>query len=55
MFEEEVFITYDFFAPPVTLEVTGEPLRSTTRAAISEQVRQLLTDAEAIAQQRVVT
>lgn len=44
-----------FFAPPVTLEVTGEPLRSTTRAAISEQVRQLLTDAEATAQQRVVT
>ncbi len=43
-----------FFAPPVTLAVTGEPLRSTTRAAITEQVRQLLTDAEAIAEMRVV-
>lgn len=43
-----------FFAPPVTLTVTGDPLRTTTRAAVDEQVRQLLADAEELASMRVV-
>jgi len=43
-----------FFAPPVTLEVSGDPLRTTTRSAVAEQVRQLLADAEELASMRVV-
>ena len=43
-----------FFAPPVTVTVPGDPLRSDTRAAIAEQVRQILADAEALAGMRVV-
>ncbi len=43
-----------FYAPPVTLTVTGDPLRTTTRAAVEEQVRQLLVDAEELAAMRVV-
>ncbi len=30
-----------YFAPPVTVDVAGDPLRSRTRAAVTEQVRQL--------------
>ena len=43
-----------FFAPPVTLEVSGDPLRTTTRSAVAEQVRQFLADAEELASMRVV-
>lgn len=43
-----------FFAPPVTLEVSGDPLRTTTRSAVAEQVRQILADAEELASMRVV-
>ena len=43
-----------FFAPPATLEVSGDPLRTTTRSAVAEQVRQLLADAEELASMRVV-
>jgi len=43
-----------FYAPPVALTVTGDPLRTTTRAAVEEQVRQLLVDAEELAAMRVV-
>jgi 1-acyl-sn-glycerol-3-phosphate acyltransferase len=41
-----------FFAPPVTVVVTGDPLRSRTRTAVTEQVRQLLIDAEELAGRR---
>jgi endonuclease YncB( thermonuclease family) len=43
-----------FYAPPVALTVTGDPLRTTTRAAVEEQVRQVLVDAEELAAMRVV-
>jgi hypothetical protein len=43
-----------FFAPPVTLQLPGDPLRAATRSAIAEQVRQLLADAEELASMRVV-
>ena len=35
-----------YFAPAVTLDVTGDPLRASTRASVEEQVRQLVSDAE---------
>lgn len=41
-----------YFMPPVTIEVPGEPLRASTRAAIEEQVRQVVSDAEAQAMMR---
>ena len=42
-----------FFAPPVTVSVPGDPLRTATRSAVAEQVRQLLADAEEFASMRV--
>ena len=44
-----------FYAPPVALTVTGDPLRTSTRTAVVEQVRQLLADAEELAEMRVVS
>ena len=44
-----------FFAPPVAIEVTGDPLRTATRSAVAERVRQLLADAEELAAMRVVS
>lgn len=41
-----------YFAPAVTLDVTGDPLRTSTRASIEEQVRQLVSDAEELAAMR---
>jgi hypothetical protein len=41
-----------YFAPAVTLDVTGDPLRTSTRAGIEEQVRQLVSDAEELAAMR---
>jgi len=41
-----------YFAPAVTLDVTGDPLRTSTRASIEEQVRQLVSDAENVAAMR---
>lgn len=41
-----------YFAPPVTVDVAGDPLRSRTRAAIAEQVRQIVSDAEELAGMR---
>lgn len=41
-----------YFMPPVTIEVPGEPLRASTRAAIEEQVRQVVSDAESQAMLR---
>ena len=41
-----------YFAPPVTVTVAGDPLRARTRAAVTEQVRQLLIDAEELAGRR---
>jgi hypothetical protein len=41
-----------YFAPAVTLDVTGDPLRTSTRAGIEEQVRQLVSDAEGLAAMR---
>ncbi len=38
-----------FFAPPVMISVPGDPLRARTRAAVVEQVRQLVSDAEDLA------
>jgi len=43
-----------FFAPPTIVKVPGDPRRTTVRAAVTEQVRQLLTDAEELASRRVV-
>lgn len=34
-----------YFVPPVRLDVPGDPRRPTTRAAVAEQVRQLVADA----------
>jgi hypothetical protein len=41
-----------YFAPAVTLDITGDPLRTSTRAGIEEQVRQLVSDAEGLAAMR---
>jgi 1-acyl-sn-glycerol-3-phosphate acyltransferase len=41
-----------YFAPAVRLDVTGDPLRTSTRASIEEQVRQLVSDAEELAAMR---
>ena len=41
-----------YFAPPVAITVQGDPLRSATRAAVAEQVRQIVADAEHLAAQR---
>jgi hypothetical protein len=41
-----------FFAPPVAVTVPGDPLRTSTRAAVAEQVRQLISDAEELAGRR---
>ena len=41
-----------YFAPAVTLDVTGDPLRASTRASVEEQVRQLVSDAEKVAAMR---
>lgn len=41
-----------YFAPPVTIDLPGDPLRATTRAGIEEQVRQVLRDAEDLAMMR---
>jgi hypothetical protein len=41
-----------YFAPAVTVRVPGDPLRAGTRAAIAEQVRQIVSDAEDIAAMR---
>ncbi len=41
-----------YFAPPVTVSVVGDPLRSSTRAAVTEQIRQLVRDAEELAGMR---
>jgi 1-acyl-sn-glycerol-3-phosphate acyltransferase len=41
-----------YFAPAVALDVTGDPLRTSTRASIEEQVRQLVSDAEELAAMR---
>jgi 1-acyl-sn-glycerol-3-phosphate acyltransferase len=41
-----------YFAPAVTVDVTGDPLRTSTRAAIEEQVRQIVRDAEGLAAMR---
>ena len=41
-----------YFSAPVTIEVPGDPLRASTRAAIEEQVRQVVSDAEAEAMLR---
>lgn len=35
-----------YFSPAVPVSVTGDPLRATTRAAVVEQVRQIVSDAE---------
>ena len=42
-----------FFLEPVHVEVAGDPLRSSTRTAIVEQVRQLVADAEKVAMMRM--
>jgi hypothetical protein len=41
-----------YYFPPVAIDVPGDPLRTTTRAAVDEQVRQAVSDAERIADQR---
>jgi len=41
-----------YFVPPVHVEVPGDPLRTTTRAAVAEQVRQLVADATDHARRR---
>jgi len=41
-----------YYTEPATIEVVGEPWRVTTRAAIEERVRQLLSDAERTAAMR---
>jgi hypothetical protein len=41
-----------FFSPLVTMNVVGDPLRASTRAALTEQVRQLVSDAEELAGMR---
>lgn len=41
-----------YFAPPVAITVPGDPLRASTRAAVAEQVRQIVADAEELAAMR---
>jgi hypothetical protein len=41
-----------YYSPPVSIEVDGDPLRVSTRAAVEEQVRQVMADAEAVAAMR---
>jgi len=41
-----------YFAPAVAVSVPGDPLRASTRAAVAEQVRQIVSDAEELAAQR---
>lgn len=41
-----------YFSEPVAVPIGGDPLRSTTRMAVSEYVRQLVADAEEIAWRR---
>jgi hypothetical protein len=41
-----------YFVAPVTVQVPGDPLRASTRAAVAEQVRQLVSDAEQVAAMR---
>ena len=41
-----------YYFPPVPIDVPGEPLRASTRAAVEEQVRQAVSDAERVAYQR---
>jgi len=41
-----------YFAPPVAVSIPGDPLRVTTRAAVTEQVRQIVSDAEELAARR---
>jgi hypothetical protein len=38
-----------YFAPAVSVSVPGDPLRASTRAAVAEQVRQIVSDAEDLA------
>jgi len=42
-----------FFMEPVRLTIPGDPLRSSTRVAIVEQIRQLVADAEKVATMRM--
>ena len=41
-----------YFAPAVSVSVPGDPLRASTRAVVTEQVRQLVSDAEDLAARR---
>jgi hypothetical protein len=41
-----------YFSEAVSVEVPGDPLRTATRAAIEEKVRQLVIDAEEVAAMR---
>jgi hypothetical protein len=41
-----------YFAPAVPVSVPGDPLRASTRTAIAEQVRQIVSDAEDLAAMR---
>lgn len=41
-----------YYFEPVMVDVSGDPLRPATRAAVEEQVRQLVSDAERVAFQR---
>jgi 1-acyl-sn-glycerol-3-phosphate acyltransferase len=41
-----------YFAPAVSVSVPGDPLRASTRAAVAEQVRQIVSDAEDLAAMR---
>ena len=41
-----------YYADPVEVPFSGDPLRASTRAAIEEQVRQLVMDAESVAAMR---
>lgn len=41
-----------YFVPPVSVQVPGDPLRAATRAAVAEQVRQLVADATDQARRR---
>jgi len=42
-----------YYAAPVMIPVHGDPLRTSTRAAVAEQVRQLVSDAEDLAAMRL--
>jgi 1-acyl-sn-glycerol-3-phosphate acyltransferase len=44
-----------FYLPPVILDVPGDPLRASTRAAVAEQLRQVLADADEQASRRLVS